>query len=48
MDPTDAAAAKEMVQRAVDAGIPCIGIGQELAEDSAIVTSVMSNSYERI
>lgn len=45
IDPTDVAAAKEMVQRAVDAGIPCIGIGQELAEDSAIVTSVMSNSY---
>ena len=45
VDPTDVAAAKEMVGRAVEAGIHCIGIGQELDQDSAIITSVMSNSY---
>lgn len=45
LDPTDMAAGKELAIKAVAAGIPVIGIGQELAFDSPETTCIMSNSY---
>lgn len=45
LDPTDMAAGKELAIKAVEAGIPVIGIGQELAFDSPETTCIMSNSY---
>ena len=46
LDSADLATGKELVARAVAAGIPVVGIGQQLEEDSNIITSVMSNSYQ--
>ena len=45
LDPTDMAAGKQLAIKAVNAGIPVVGIGQELDADSPEVTAVMSNSY---
>lgn len=46
IDSVDFQTGGELVQRAVDAGIPCIGVGQQLDFNCPIITSIMSNSYE--
>lgn len=46
LDSADLATGKELCARAVEAGIPVIGIGQQLEYDAQIITSIMSNSYE--
>ena len=46
LDSTDFATGMELCARAVAAGIPVVGVGQQLAEDSQIITSIMSNSYQ--
>lgn len=46
LDSADLATGKELCARACQAGIPVIGIGQQLEEDANIITSIMSNSYQ--
>lgn len=45
LDSTDLVTGGEVTRRAVEAGIPVIGIGQELEPDVPIVTSILSNSF---
>ena len=46
IDSTDFQTGSELVERANNAGIPCIGTGQQLDVTSGIITTIMSNSYE--
>jgi ribose transport system substrate-binding protein len=46
IDSTDFQTGSELVERANQAGIPCIGTGQQLDVTSGIITTIMSNSYE--
>lgn len=46
IDSTDFQTGSELVERANEAGIPCIGTGQQLDVTSGIITTIMSNSYE--
>jgi ribose transport system substrate-binding protein len=46
LDSADLATGKELCARANQAGIPVVGIGQQLELDANIITSIMSNSYQ--